>query len=412
MAIKLTSIPTLVEAPFILVKIGGITFGSYMKSGGSGYGSAVKVTYPNFMESLSVVKVNGTVNTYTLNFSYQVRPGEDPNLLDKIFSKAANNRKITFQYGDWNAPSFIYKEEEAIITKVTTSLDMNSASLKYTVTCTSDALGLSSITHTFPARTAKPSDVLLEMLTSAKYGLSKIFKGMTDKATILANNLIPFNDKEVKLTAQAGVSVLNYMSYLVDCMINQNSSSSGLPSSKYFLTIHDDYTSNLGGTYFKVHEVSPNTSAKTQTDVYEIDINYPGDNFVTQFSLSNDQSWAILYEFNEEVNMETYSYTFTEDGQLATNYSPSLMRSSYTGEVSPAKATWWTQMTEFPVQGTLTIKGLMRPAILMTHVKLNVLFNGGMKHSSSGLYVITRQEDTIDASGYKTTLNLLRIGGD
>ena len=36
----------------------------------------------------------------------------------------------------------------------------------------------------------------------------------------------------------------------------------------------------------------------------------------------------------------------------------------------------------------------------------------GAKHISSGLYIITRQEDTIDDTGYKSVLNLVRIGGD
>ena len=140
---NLISVPTLVEAPFIIATIGGVTFGSYSgKRGVNAYGTAVKVTYPNYMESVSIVKVNGTVNTYTLNFTYQVRAGDDPNLLDKIFSKAANDRKVILQYGDWNAPSYIYKEEVCIITNVTTNLDMNSSSLKYTVNCTSDALAL------------------------------------------------------------------------------------------------------------------------------------------------------------------------------------------------------------------------------------------------------------------------------
>ena len=48
----------------------------------------------------------------------------------------------------------------------------------------------------------------------------------------------------------------------------------------------------------------------------------------------------------------------------------------------------------------------------MTHVRLNVIFNGGIKHVSSGLYIIIKQVDTLDATGYKTTLTLLRVGED
>lgn len=47
----------------------------------------------------------------------------------------------------------------------------------------------------------------------------------------------------------------------------------------------------------------------------------------------------------------------------------------------------------------------------MTYVKLNVLFFG-RKHINSGYYIITSQTDSVDSSGYQTTLKLTRIKGD
>jgi len=410
---NLVSIPTLVEAPFIIANIGGYTFGSYIGSKSSNsYGAAVKVTYPNFMESMSITKVNGTVNTYTLNFSYQVRAGEDPNLLDKIFSSASNNRQIILQYGDWNAPSYIYKEEVCIITNITTNLDMNNSCIRYTLNCTSDALALVALSYNFPAREAKPSDVLKEMLKSSKYGLKQVFTGMVNGATGKEIELIASNDKKVKLLAQNGVTPLSYMNYLVNSMVNyNNSSTSAIQSSGYCLTIHDDWSNNYGGTYFKVTEITPTTVVPSSLDTYEIDINYPDDNFVTQFSLNNDQSWALLYNYASELNQEEYTYSINDAGQLVTEYAPSTMKTS-SNNFSVTKSNWWTRMTQFPIQATLTLKGLTRPSILMSYVKVNVWFAGGQKHISSGLYIITKQVDSISAQGYKTTLTLLRVGGD
>ena len=48
----------------------------------------------------------------------------------------------------------------------------------------------------------------------------------------------------------------------------------------------------------------------------------------------------------------------------------------------------------------------------MTYLRLNTIFPGGHKHISSGLYIITKQVDTIDGSGYRTTLSLTKINGD
>lgn len=406
-AANLVSIPTLVQSPFIIANIGGVTFGTFSGN------YRTNATYPNYMESMSVTKVNGTVNTYTLNFHYQVATGQDPNLLDKIFSRATKDRRIILQYGDWMAPNYIYKEEQCIITNVTTRLNMSSSSLDYTLQCTSDAIGLNSTQFNFPARNAKPSDVILQLLNNSKYGLKDVFTGMRNKNVVLSKNLIASNDKKVQLLPQNNTTILNYLNYLVGCMVdNKTPEENKLSTSKYFLTINDDYNNDLGGTYFKVSEVSANAAVYNATDTYELDINYPGDNFVTEFSLNNDQSWAILYEYAGDVKQEEYTYNIRDDGTIETLSSPSLLTSSLTNDKSAYKTQWWSYMTEFPITATLTLKGLTRPSMLMTYVKLNVWFAGGQKHISSGTYIITKQTDSITSAGYTTTLTLLRVGGD
>lgn len=406
-AANLVSIPTLVQSPFIIANIGGVTFGTFSGN------YRTNATYPNYMESMSVTKVNGTVNTYTLNFHYQVSTGQDPNLLDKIFSRATKDRRIILQYGDWMAPNYIYKEEQCIITNVTTRLNMSSSSLDYTLQCTSDAIGLNSTQFNFPARNAKPSDVILQLLSNSKYGLKEVFTGMRNKNVVLSKNLVASNDKKVQLVAQNNTTILNYLNYLVGCMVdNKTPEENKLSTSKYFLTINDDYNNDLGGTYFKVSEVSADAAVYNATDTYELDINYPGDNFVTEFSLNNDQSWAILYEYAGDVKQEEYTYNIRDDGTIETLSSPSLLTSSMTNGKSAYKTQWWSYMTEFPITATLTLKGLTRPSMLMTYVKLNVWFAGGQKHISSGTYIITKQTDSITSAGYTTTLTLLRVGGD
>ena len=406
-AANLVSIPTLVQSPFIIANIGGVTFGTFSGN------YRTNATYPNYMESMSVTKVNGTVNTYTLNFHYQVATGQDPNLLDKIFSRATKDRRIILQYGDWMAPNYIYKEEQCIITNVTTRLNMSSSSLDYTLQCTSDAIGLNSTQFNFPARNAKPSDVILQLLSNSKYGLKDVFTGMRNKNVVLSKNLIASNDKKVQLLLQNNTTILNYLNYLVGCMVdNKTPEENKLSTSKYFLTINDDYNNDLAATYSTVSEVSANAAVYNATDTYELDINYPGDNFVTEFSLNNDQSWAILYEYAGDVKQEEYTYNIRDDGTIETLSSPSLLTSSVTNAKSAYKTQWWSYMTEFPITATLTLKGLTRPSMLMTYVKLNVWFAGGQKHISSGTYIITKQTDSITSAGYTTTLTLLRVGGD
>lgn len=411
--IKLNSVPTLVESPFIIVTIGKYTLGSYTgNKTTTSLGMLAQVNFPNFVNSLNITKVNGTVNTYTIGIVYQIAPGDDPNLIDKIFSSVSATRKLSLSYGDWRNPASIYKEETALITNVTSSLDMSASRITYTVQCVSDALSLASAIYDFPAREAKPSDIIKEMIKDVSYGLSSVFKGMVDFQRVLTSGLIASNDKKVKIEARQNMNIIEYLNFLVGAMtpVDSKSKDTIIQSGNYFLAIHDDITNALGGTYFEVKEVKADTKVSNY-DVYEVDVGYPGDNFVTQFNLTNNQQYTILYDYAGKIEQTKYIYSIDNNGQLTTQYAPSIARSKSLQKVTEQNKNWWTKVTQFPIEATLTIKGLTRPSILMSQVRINTVMYG-QKHISSGLYIITKHQDKLDSNGYTTTLTLLRIGGD
>ena len=411
--IKLNSVPTLVESPFIIVTIGKYTLGSYTgNKTTTSLGMLAQVNFPNFVNSLNITKVNGTVNTYTIGIVYQVAPGDDPNLIDKIFSSVSATRKLSLSYGDWRNPASIYKEETALITNVTSSLDMSASKITYTVQCVSDALSLASAVYDFPAREAKPSDIIKEMLKDVSYGLLSVFKGMVDFQRVLTNGLIASNDKKVKIEARQNMNIIEYLNFLVGAMtpVDSKSEDTIIQAGNYYLAIHDDITNALGGTYFEVKEVKADTKVSNY-DVYEVDVGYPGDNFVTQFNLTNNQQYTILYDYAGKIEQTKYIYSIDNNGQLSTQYAPSIARSKSLYKVTEQNKNWWTKVTQFPIEATLTIKGLTRPSILMSQVRINTVMYG-QKHISSGLYIITKHQDKLDSNGYTTTLTLLRIGGD
>ena len=411
--IKLNSVPTLVESPFIIVTIGKYTLGSYTgNKTTTSLGMLAQVNFPNFVNSLNITKVNGTVNTYTIGIVYQIAPGDDPNLIDKIFSSVSATRKLSLSYGDWRNPASIYKEETALITNVTSSLDMSASRITYTVQCVSDALSLASAIYDFPAREAKPSDVIKEMIKDVSYGLLSVFKGMVDFQRVLTNGLIASNDKKVKIEARQNMNIIEYLNFLVGAMtpVDSKSEDTIIQAGNYYLAIHDDITNALGGTYFEVKEVKADTKVSNY-DVYEVDVGYPGDNFVTQFSLTNNQQYTILYDYAGKIEQTKYIYSIDNNGQLSTQYAPSIARSKSLYKVTEQNKNWWTKVTQFPIEATLTIKGLTRPSILMSQVRINTVMYG-QKHISSGLYIITKHQDKLDSNGYTTTLTLLRIGGD
>lgn len=409
-ASALVSTQNHVEAPFIIVKIGNYTFGHCEKSYKNQMQSTFRITYPNYMQTLNVTKINGAINTYTITMKYAITQHDDPNMLEKVFSSISKTRTLKISYGDWNSPSFIYKDEEAIITKLTTKVDMQSSSIDYTINCTSNALSLTAGSFSFPARFAKPSDVIMSLVSSKGYGLQDIFKGMRNLTQSSMGNFIARDDKEVEIEAK-NCSVIDYISYLVSCMVSVSDTSPTVKTVCYYWSVYDDISNSYGGTYFKVIRVQVNTPAQVSYNTYEVDVGYPTSDCVMSFTVNNDDSWALLYDYTKQIHIPEYSYSIDDEGNVVTNNSSVLALSKSTFSMNEATRNWWSLMTQFPITATLTMKGLLRPAMLMSYVKVNTYFYGH-KHTSSGLYIITKQEDSISSSGYRTTLQLTRVGGD
>ena len=86
-----------VETPFISVTIGDYAFGIYNQTrekiidNNKIYSNISKI-FPNYMKSLNVTKINGAVNTYVLVMTYTIRPGDDPNLLERVFGSVSKNK--------------------------------------------------------------------------------------------------------------------------------------------------------------------------------------------------------------------------------------------------------------------------------------------------------------------------------
>lgn len=405
----LLSFQTFVETPFIIVKIGEYTFGTYEASKN---GRLLNVKYPNFMQSIEATKVNGDVNTYNIKMVYQVSSNDDPNMLDRVFGTISSSRKILISYGDYNSPSFTYKEESAVITKIYTNIDFSGSKIEYTLKCTSDSLSLKSVKFSFPARTVKPSTAIREMLSNNTYGLKKIFYGMAKESNISKYNLIPSNDKETYIEKKSLIDPITYLNYLVNCMtsVNDNRDSS-VKSSKYLFTIVDEVHNELNGPYFKISKIESSVASYDSHDTYTIDVGFPTNNFIVGFSVKNDEEWSLLYNYSNDVQQENYVYKINDDGEMSEIYSPSITTSSSKYITTESNKSWWTQVTQFPIEATLTMKGLLRPAMLMSYIRVNAYFYG-KKHITSGLYVITKQVDSVSNSGYKTTLSLMRVGED
>lgn len=408
---------TRVETPFIIAEIGGYAFGKYTKRIESvvdekGFSRKYLASYPNYVQSLTIDKVNGTVNTYNLTLVYAIKAGDDPNKIDKILSLVSSSRKIVISYGDWSMPHYIYRDEEALITNVTSSIDVQTSTITYVITAVSSSSCLATGSYSFPKRTAKPSDVIKEILYKQSYGALDVFYGMRDKNFVLQKNLIASDDNKVVIQAKSSISVFDYIKYLVSCMSCVTDSLNSLTGKhRYIMTVIDDTSGEFGGPYFKVTKVANSIKETNSIDQFEVDIGYPSNNIVTNFTVNDNQAYTILYNYAGKIQQSEYGYRISDDGSFDYIYAPTLSNSKNLYISTEADKNWWSQVTSYPISATLKLKGLLRPAMLMTYIKVNVYFYG-QKHNTSGTYIITAQKDEINSAGFSTTLSLTRIQGE
>lgn len=391
----------MVEAPFVEIDFNGRTIGTYKNSVDE---------FPNHISSLEVDKINGEINKYTFNLVHQIRPGEDPNLIDKLLSSVRYD-KIGIKYGDYNS-NVVYGDEKAIITNVSMNRDYVSNKISYTIYATSANELVTSHKVNFTASVNKPSNVINSILydiPETSKLLLDAFPGMRNRDLVYSKNLIPTNDAVLDIESKTNINSVEYLNYLVSLMSNSvNATTDVIRKSTYYISYENDFDNSMGGSYFNIRELNNTVLNEYNTNnIFEVTVGYPDNNYVMGFNVDNQLAWSLLYE-NASVSDE-YIYSIDNSGNKIKNYSPNLISSS--SVLNEIQKNWWTQMTHFPINASLTLKGLMKPVMLMDYILVNVVFYG-QKHITSGVYVITGQKDTLSGEGFRTTLALTRVGAN
>jgi hypothetical protein len=419
---SLLSSQTRIQVPWVKVTLGTYTFGIFdsktKNQGGkdqNGFYATYNVKYPNYIDSLTVTKINGQVNQYVLNIIYPITQFDDPNFFEKVFSSISSTRKIIFSYGDASVPSYTYKNEEAIITKITQSFNLQASSISYQVEAVSGAALTAdgTITELATGAKVKPSDKIKSLFRSNK-SLQDTFTGMRISDL---DNLIAGDDQPVVLDSKRNISALDYIAYLASCMV-PSGTKPGLAKDIYILTVHDDTILDTtynpssfggkGGPYFKITKTS---YAAEHSDAYEVDIGYNTSTIVRNFTIDQNENFSLYYDYQGEIHSEEYVRRLNKQGEWETIYSPTYMIRANEFNATAKDTVWWTKATKYPITATITIQGLLRPATLMQYLRLNIIFPGGHEHLASGLYIVTKQTDSINREGYTTQLTLTRISG-
>lgn len=383
---------TIVEAPFVEVTIGDVTFGV------SKDGQQV-----NYVQSVEVTKTNGTLNEYVIKLIHQISPGDNPNYIASLLSANGYNT-LRISYGD-AADGKYFKDSEALITKVSTSFDFSNCNIQYTISCSSLVYLTTSTKLNFPAKTAKPSSVMYDLLEDKTLNICEYFTGMSNIDKVKNNNLIPTTDAEVYIQAKSDKTIVEYLSYLTSLMVNKNKDLAQKTS--YYFVINDEQYSDIGNT-FSVKEIVSDNLAVNEL-VYEVDLGFPDPNMVFDFSVTSNYAWATALNTNS--NTTTYKYDLDNTGNLIQEKYNNKLPSTVSKSDFNINNNTWKQLTRFPLTANLKVKGLVAPILLLTYVRVNNYFFGN-KRITSGLYIVTSQVDTISGDGCRTTLGLTRVASD
>lgn len=392
---KIQSFNSLIAVPYVTCEFGGQQFGLRDK-----YKTSTKTRDINYITSLEISKkASGQVNTYTLGLTYVVEPGADPNYIDYIIANATD-RNILFSYGDLSQPEYSYVQEKAMMTTIVPNVSVSQNAITYTINATSSVALSYSIKRSFPARRAKPSDVIFDILyNDTENGLLELFSGMRDRAWVEEQGLIARNDQVIQIDAETDKTPLEYLRILMSKM----ESSDG---SFYAMIIHDE-PDNINGPYFQIINSNLYQGQGTHYSL-EIDVGYPSDTPVISFVPSVNTSIALINQFQEKFDGNRIM-NINDEGEFSRGSTPSLTIRNGTTNESLVK--WWRNMSNYPINAVLTTRGLIKPSILCDYIHINVLFFG-QPYNYSGMYMVTAQKDKIDeSSGYQTELTLVRVEG-
>ena len=388
----LLSYPNLVEAPYIEVELNNVTIGGYNNE---------EDLYPNHIVNLEIDKINGRINQYTINITNQVRQGEDPNFIDSLLSRTGIRNKVKIKYGD-SAYGAFYKEDEAYIIDATFKEDVTNARIDYSIKAVSSIAEVQETKFNFPAIQSKPSSEIIKLLYDDKKTsrlVKDVLKGMENKQQTLAKGYIPTDDAELFIPGCDEASVEDRLKQLVSYMYDPIS-----PESSYFLSFEDSGDDNA---YFKITKVSKTeTSNEAIKNCYYVDIGYPGNSFVTNFSISSDVYWPMFKKYANTI--PNYNYDIDYNGNLITTAVNPLTIDDNFNTHSIKLERWWDFVSSYPISATLTIKGLMKPILLIENVYIHAQFYG-KKDIAEGIYTIIGQHDSISGNGYTTTLTLLKV---
>ena len=191
----------------------------------------------------------------------------------------------------------------------------------------------------------------------------------------LEDGSYPYNDKEFTVTVNvyANAKVVTEE----DKLLEQNNEISSVKAENAIAVIpySDEYDYEIGlpsgttETSLNIETESPDTEVKVEKidknverpDAYTITVGYNTREIVTNFQIENNENYALLFDYQNEINPKKYVRRLNKQGQWEDEYCPIMTSNNTTGQSTISDENWWNLITQYPINASITILGLLRP---------------------------------------------------
>lgn len=378
------------------------------------YGSSA-----NYMLSLENVKNgSGSANSFTISIVYVPKPGEDADIIDKELS--FTDRKCILQYGYDNGVDKLYTDEYTgqILDY---SVEVRNGMLYYTIT------GYSGITPVIDNKLSFDAIVpdILEGNNSAyvdsgktrpSQAAQKAIKDTFEKYGIKDYKVYIAEDvKDLPEDRIEGASDVTLFQY-VDSVLAQARDETQPDLSTVDLADRITYTYVIsdveGSQNITIIKQDPKAEQSTKIIFNWMDRN---DNLVIDFKTEFKGAILLNRKYSDKNNEEIEKYTLDDMGDPVVVESNVKNESFIVGNTANKDAskesTTWAKAVQHSYKATLVLQGMPCEIPIGTMIEVIPLIYG-RPHHTQGKYMITKVTDTLDNSGFRTTLELVKMNAE
>ena len=397
--------------PYLMFQIGdddtGVVFTTHSKN--SNY----------FMSFSHTHSGAGAANEFTLTLAFAPSPTTDISKMEKLF----NTTSCKYRYG-YDQPYVLSPTYKGILLKY--SVSMNNNLLTYTLSGYGSVI--ESNEHKFSFEqigeyVTETSSDSTTITTTVKNGIrpTEFLAGEVNKKAKSYHKKISIDknayqkDQEVVIPAMSEMTLPEVIDKVLSLAYCLDSDGQNDGSQFYYYTIphhaYDEVDEFVVKRVVKDNSVISKITTAIEFDWGGLSFNkspYTA-NIVQNFSAEYDGSIAIAATSQDTDGGENV-YALDKYGQVVTTrlIADSAKAGDDLSNIQIENYNKWAKLTQYSYEATLELVGIPCEIPMGTYIKVRPLIYG-IEHHTGGTYFTETQTDKLDASGFSTTVKLLKV---